>query len=128
MGGGPSSVMLAWDGSRAAARAMGDALPLMVNAREVRILTVTNEKPDASSGLGKDAARHLKAHGVNVVIDEINAAGRHIGQVLQDHAIKCQSDLLVMGAYGRSRMREFILGGATEHMLREPNVPLFLSH
>jgi nucleotide-binding universal stress UspA family protein len=100
----------------------------MVNAREVRILTVTNEKPDVSSGLGKDAARHLKAHGVNVVIDEVNAAGRHIGQVLQDHAIECHSDLLVMGAYGRSRMREFILGGATEHMLRDPNVPLFLSH
>lgn len=126
--GGLSTVVLAWDGSRSAARAMADALPVMLKAREVRVLTVINEKPAARSGLGHDAVRHLKAHGVNAVIDEVDASGRRIGQVLEDQVAKCKSDLLVMGAYGRSRVREFILGGATEHMLRDPKVALLLSH
>jgi nucleotide-binding universal stress UspA family protein len=126
--GGVSTVVLAWDGSRSAARAMADALPVMLKAREVRVLTVVNEKPDARSGLGDDAARHLKAHGVNAVVDEVDASGRRIGQVFDDYVAKCGSDLLVMGAYGSSRVREFILGGATEHMLHDPKVALFLSH
>lgn len=126
--GGLSKVVLAWDGSRSAARAMADALPVMLKAREVRVLTVVNEKPDARSGLGDDAVRHLKAHGVNAVVDEVDASGRRIGQVLDDQVAECGSDLLVMGAYGRSRIREFILGGATEHMLDNPKVPLLLSH
>lgn len=126
--GGLSTVVMAWDGSRSAARAMADALPVMLKAREVRVLTVVGDKPDARSGLGDDAVRHLRAHGINAVVDEADAAGRRIGRVLEDHAAKCGSDLLVMGAYGRSRIREFILGGATEHMLHDPKVPLLLSH
>jgi nucleotide-binding universal stress UspA family protein len=128
LSGGLSTVVLAWDGSRSAARAMADALPVMLKAREVRVLTVVNEKPEARSGLGDDAVRHLKAHGVNAIVDEVDASGRRIGQVLDDQVAKCGSDLLVMGAYGRSRVREFILGGATEHMLDDPKVPLLLSH
>jgi len=125
---GLSVMVLAWDGGRSAARAMADALPAMRKAREVRVLTVVNEKPDARSGLGGDAVRHLKAHGVNAVVDEVDAAGRRIGQVLEDYTSECGSDLLVMGAYGHSRLREFVLGGATEHMMHDPKVPLLLSH
>lgn len=125
---GLSAVVLAWDGSRSAARAMADALPVMLKAREVRVLTVVNDKPDARSGLGVDVVRHLKAHGVNAMADEVEADNRRIGRVLEEYAANCRSDLLVMGAYGRSRVREFILGGATEHMLRDPKVPLFLAH
>ena len=125
---GLSAVVLAWDGSRSAARVMADALPVMLKAREVRVLTVVDDKPDARSGLGGDAVRHLQAHGVNAVADEVGAGSRRIGQVLEEYVLDCRSDLLVMGAYGRSRVREFILGGATEHMLRDPKVPLFLAH
>lgn len=128
LSGGLSTVILAWDGSRSAARAMADAIPAMLKAREVRVLTVVNEKPAARSGLADDATRHLKAHGVNAVADEVDGAGRRIGEVLEKYASNCRSDLLVMGAYGRSRVREFILGGATEHMLHDPKVPLLLSH
>lgn len=126
--GGPSTVVLAWDGSRSAARAMAEAIPVMLKAREVRVFTVVNEKPDARPGLSDDAVRHLKVHGVNAVAEEQDASGRQIGEVLEGYAAKCGSDLLVMGAYGRSRAREFILGGATEHMLHDPKIPLFLSH
>lgn len=121
-------VVLAWDGSRSAARAMAEAIPVMLKAREVRVFTVVNEKPDARPGLGEDAVRHLKVHGVNAVAEEMDASGRRIGEVLEDYVGKCGADLLVMGAYGRSRVREFILGGATEYMLHDPKMPLFLAH
>ena len=122
------TVVLAWDGTRTAARAMADALPIMLKAREVRVLTVTNEKPSARAGMGKDPVRHLAAHGVNAVVEEVDANGRRIGLVLEDYLAQRRPDLFVMGAYGRSRAREFILGGATEHMLHEPATPLLLSH
>lgn len=128
LSGGLSTIVLAWDGSRSAARAMSDAIPVMLKARQVRVLTVVNEKPGARSGLGDEAVRHLKAHGVAAVADEVDASGRRIGKVLDDYVAECGSDLLVMGAYGRSRVREFILGGATDHMLHDPKVPLFLVH
>jgi nucleotide-binding universal stress UspA family protein len=126
--GSLGSIVLAWDGTRTAARAMADALPVLRKAGEVRVLTVTNEKPSARSGMGQDVARHLAAHEVNAVVDEVDADGRRIGLVLQDYLARRRPDLLVMGAYGRSRAREFILGGATEHMLHEPGAPLLLSH
>lgn len=126
--GAPGVVVLAWDGGRTAARAMADALPVLQAARDVRVVTVVNEKPDARPGLAAETVRHLRAHGVAAVGDEIDAGGRPIGAVLDDHAAGCGADLLVMGAYGRSRAREFILGGATEHMLRASIAPLLLSH
>lgn len=126
--GGLGSVVLAWDGTRTAARAMADALPILQKAREVRVLTVTNEKPSARPGLGKDAVRHLAAHGVNARVDEVDAGGRRIGPVFEDYLAGHGSDLFVMGAYGQSRAKEFILGGATEHMLHDPRTPLLLSH
>lgn len=129
LGHGLSTVVIAWDGSRSAARALADVLPLLPKARQVRVLTVVNEKPAAKAGLGADVVRHLTAHGIDeAVADDVDAAGRKIGQVLADYVETHRSDLLVMGAYGRSRMREFILGGATEFMLHDPRVPLWLSH
>lgn len=125
---GLSTVVVAWDGSRTAARALADALPLLPKARQVRVVTVLNEKADASAGATRDVVRHLQVHGVNAVAEEIDAAGRKIGKVLETYANEHGSDLLVMGAYGRSRVREFILGGATEYLLHEPKIPLFLSH
>jgi nucleotide-binding universal stress UspA family protein len=73
-------------------------------------------------------AKHLARHGVNVVIDVVDAAGRSIGDVLESHVTSRNGDLLVMGAYGHSRIRDFILGGATKSMLARPPVPIFLSH
>lgn len=124
----PEIVLVAWDGSRSAARALADALPLLAKARRVIVATVLNEKPQAGVGLAAEAVRHLKTHGIEAVAEEVDAAGRKIGPVLEDLAAARSADLVVMGAYGTPRMREFILGGATAHMLRSPKRPLFLAH
>lgn len=124
----PGSVVLAWDGSRQAARAMADALPIMKLAREVRVLTVVKEKPEATAGLGKDVVRHLGLHGINAVADEVDIGPRKIGPAISDFVKAHAADLLVMGGYGRSKLREFILGGATQHLLQEPHVAIMLSH
>jgi len=124
----PGTVVLAWDGSRCAARAMADALPILKRAAQVRILTIVHEKPAAVAGLGADALRHLEAHGVTARIDEVDAGGRKIGAVLDAYLAQHQPELLVMGGYGHSRWREMVLGGATEHVLNHPKTPVLLSH
>lgn len=124
----PGVVVLAWDGSRSAARAMADALPLLAQAAEVRIVTVTGEKPGAVSNIGFDAARHLKTHGVTALADEVDADHAPIGQVLTTYLKAHKADLLVMGAFVHSRLREMVLGGATAEMLRASPVPVLMSH
>lgn len=127
-GGVLNEVAVAWDGSRGASRALADALPILRLARGVRVLTVVGEKPSARTGLGRDVVRHLSLHGVVAELDEADAAGRSIGQVLDDYLGQRRPDLVVMGAFGHSRTREFILGGATMHMLRTTPAPLLMSH
>lgn len=122
------TVVLAWDGSRCAARAMADALPILKKAHQVRVLTVVKEKAEAKPGLGADVVRHLGVHGVNAAADEVDIGSQKIGQALSDFAKAHNSRLLIMGGYGRSKVREFILGGATQHMLHEPDVAIMLSH
>ena len=124
----PATVVVAWDGSRCAARAMADALPILKLARQVRILTVLDEKPSAAAGVGADALRHLAAHGIAAQLDEVAAAGRRIGEVLDAYLAQLQPDLVVMGGYGHTRLREIVLGGATEHALYNLKTPLFFSH
>ena len=122
------SVVVAWDFSRTAARAVWDALAILQKAKTVRVVTVTNEKVIDSTRSGEELAKHLSRHGVTVVLENVNAAGRTIGESLETYVASCNADLLVMGAYGHSRMREFILGGATRSMLARPPLPVFLSH
>jgi nucleotide-binding universal stress UspA family protein len=124
----PGTVVVAWDASRCAARAMADALPILRLAQDVRILTILDETPSAAAGAGADALRHLKAHGIAAKVDEVAAAGRRIGEVLDTYLAKVRPDLLVMGGYGHTRLREIILGGATEHALYHLKSPVFISH
>jgi nucleotide-binding universal stress UspA family protein len=124
----PGLVVLAWDGGPAAARAMADAMPILERARQVRVLTVLNDKPSAVKGHGVDVLRHLQVHGVDAVVDEVDADGKGIGAVLEAYVSDHRPALLVMGAYGHSRFREFLLGGATEHVLADPPCPVFFSH
>lgn len=121
-------VVVAWDGSQRAARALHDALPILQQAREVRLLTVVGEKPAATRGLGAEPLRHLQAYGVPSVVDEVDAASRSVGEVFDTYLAEQRADLLVMGAYVHSRLREFILGGATEHVLHHPKTAVFLAH
>lgn len=122
------NVMVAWDKGRAASRAIADAMPILRTAKRVHLLTVHGEKPIVSKRSGAELARHLALHGVDVVVKELDVASRTIGRVLEEEVDANRIDLLVMGAYGRSRLREFILGGATKSMLTRPPTTLFLSH
>jgi len=121
-------ILVAWDWTRTAARAIADAMPLLRVAADVRLLTVRGEKPIMFERPGDALARHLRLQGTRVAVHEVDAAGRAIGEVLADEARVHGSDLLVMGAYGRSRMIELILGGATQAMLARPPTALFMSH
>lgn len=122
------TVVVAWDGSRPAARALADAMPLLGLVKAIHIVTVLNEKEGAVSGLGIEPARHLRMHGLEAKVDEIDAKGAAIGVILERYVKSLPADLLVMGAYGQSRVREFLLGGATQSVLRAPPVPVLLSH
>jgi nucleotide-binding universal stress UspA family protein len=122
------TVIVAWDFSRPATRAIADAMPILEKAKRVCVLTVTKEKSFDTRRSGAELAKHLARHSVDVVLDEVDAKGRGIGDVFEAHVTYRNANLLVMGAYGHSRFREFILGGATKRMLAHPPVPLLLSH
>jgi nucleotide-binding universal stress UspA family protein len=122
------TVVVAWDFSRPAARAVADALPLLEKAKQVYVVTVTNEKAISTGRSGPELAKHLARHGANVVLDIVDAAGRAIGDVLESYVSSRNADLLVMGAYGHSRVREFVLGGATRSMISKPPLPILFSH
>lgn len=123
-----NKVVVGWDGSRAAARALGDALPFLAAARSVTIASVTGEKDMASRAPLPHIVRHLERHGITADTVEIPANGRDAGAALQAYCKEAESDLLVMGAYGHSRAREFILGGATRSVLENPVLPILLTH
>jgi nucleotide-binding universal stress UspA family protein len=123
-----NTVIVAWDFSRPAARAVADALPLLEKSKRVFVLTVTNEKVIDTRRSSAELAKHLARHGVNVTLDIADAKGRSIGEAIESYVASRNGDLLVMGAYGHSRLREFILGGATKSMLARPPVPIFFSH
>ena len=121
-------ILIAWDGSRAASRAVADAMPLLKAAKEVRILTIIGDKPATVGDHATGLRRHLAAHGIEAQAEEYTAAGRSAGQILEQVATERGFDLLVMGAFGHSRAREFLLGGATQYILTAPPIPVFLAH
>ena len=122
------TVAVAWDFSRAAARAVSDAMPLLEKAKQVRIVTVTNEKKLDTQHSAEELAKNLARHGIDVVLDKVDAKGQGIGEVLEAYVASHQVDVLVMGAYGHARWREFILGGATKSLLSKPPLPIMFSH
>ncbi|WP_188311867.1 universal stress protein [Salinarimonas soli] len=121
-------VVLAWDFGRPAARALADALPLLRRAGRVEVVAVETGGPAASSRTGDDLLRHIAHHGVAGTFTTIPMGDRTVAEALSGHALAAGADLLVMGAYGHSRLRDFMLGGATKAMLAAPPLPLFLSH
>jgi nucleotide-binding universal stress UspA family protein len=123
-----NTATVAWDFSRPAARVIGDALPFLTRAKRVHIVTVTNEKRIDTRRSGPELAKHLARHGVDVILETVDTEGRSIGEALEAAARVHDSDLLVMGAYGHSRLREFVLGGATRSMITRPPLPVLLSH
>lgn len=122
------TVAVAWDFSRAAARAVSDAMPLLEKAKRVRVVTVLNEKRLDRKHSAEELSKNLSRHGIEVVLDRVDAKSRPIGAVLEAYVASHEVDLLVMGAYGHSRLREFVLGGATNSLLSKPPLPILFSH
>jgi len=121
-------VVVAWDGSRAAARAVADALPFLKRAGTVRLVTVTGEK---NLGLDdtNDALRdHLRLHDITAIAGVEPAEGSGAGEALARYCDRHNADLLVMGAFGHSRVRDFVVGGATRSFMAATPLPVLLSH
>jgi nucleotide-binding universal stress UspA family protein len=121
-------VLVCWDGSRSAARAVGDAVPFLVQAKAVEIVMVSGEPAKSDELPGADIARHLARHRAKVEIKRISSAQIDVANTILSHAADASADLLVMGGYGHSRMREFLLGGVTREILASMTVPTFMSH
>jgi nucleotide-binding universal stress UspA family protein len=121
-------VMLCWDGSRAAARAIADAMPLLHRAGRVEVVIVANERGKQDEIEGADMGAHLARHGLNVEVKRIALGGIDVADVILSHAADASSDFIVMGGYGHSRLREFVLGGVTRSILRSMTVPVLMSH
>ena len=121
-------VVIAWDGSRVAARAIADARAFLERASMITVVTVTDEKPLPGQGIGERLALGLRTRGLVAEAVSIQAGDSSIGTALQEHALKIGGNLLVMGGYGHSRVRDFVLGGATEGILADLRLPVLLSH
>lgn len=119
-------VVVAWDSERAAARAVADAMPFLRQAKDVRIVTVLSDKDAATGATGPELVAHLARCGAHATLHEVERGRRPVGEVLAGEAEG--ADLLVMGAFGHSRLRDFFLGGATRHMLARIAIPTLFSH
>ncbi|BCH30871.1 hypothetical protein MesoLjLc_28010 [Mesorhizobium sp. L-8-10] len=121
-------IAIAWDGSRVAARALGDALPLLAEGGVISVLTVRDEKPLSGSDLAGALASSLAKRGFDAKPLETNLGKRTIAEALQHTAMSNGAQLLVMGGFGHSRIRDFVLGGATKGILTQLRLPVLLSH
>jgi len=120
--------MVCWDGSRNAARAANDALPFLARAKTVEVVMVTAERVKSDEMPGADIAHHLARHGLNVSVQRIVAVETDVANTILSYAADAGTDFLVMGGYGHSRLREFVLGGATRGILGAMTVPVLMSH
>jgi nucleotide-binding universal stress UspA family protein len=120
--------VVAWDGSRVAARAVNDMLSLFGGMDQVTIVSVLNDKPLPEDDPGDKLAAHLIKRGVPARALAVEMEDQPIGATLQDFAIQDGAGLLAMGAYGHSRLREFVLGGATRTILEDVRLPVLMSH
>jgi nucleotide-binding universal stress UspA family protein len=120
-------VLLCWDGSRTAARAIGDAMPLLERAKEVDVVIVAEERKEEDM-TGSHMAEHLARHGITATVKRLVKGDISIDSVVLSYAADTGADLIVMGGYGHSRFREFILGGMTRGILESMTVPVLMSH
>ncbi len=120
-------VAIAWDGSRVAARAAADARPFIERARKVSVLTVADEKELVVED-GERLAASLRRGGVEAEAVVLYGKGAPVAKTLQDGARERGCGLIAMGGYGHSRVRDFVMGGATEGVLKTLSLPVMLSH
>jgi nucleotide-binding universal stress UspA family protein len=124
------SVMLCWNASRESARAASDAMPFLAAAEKVIVLLVDARSSPGGHGAepGADVARWLAAHGVKATVQRDVAADSDVGSIILSRAADHGIDLLVMGIYGHSRLREMVMGGASRTLLSSMTVPVLMAH
>jgi nucleotide-binding universal stress UspA family protein len=121
-------VMICWDGGRAAARAVGDALPILKKAKEVEVVIISDKPGKTDEVPGAGLGQHLARHGLKVDVKRITSPDIDVPSTILSHASDSSADMIVMGGYGHSRLREFVLGGATRGLLEAMTVPVLMSH
>ncbi len=121
-------VLVCWDGGRTAARAIGDAIPFLTRAKAVDVLIVATEPGKGDEIPGADMGRHLARHGLKVEVKRIVAPDIDVANAILSYAADSSADFMVMGGYGHSRLREFILGGATRGIFQSMTVPVLMAH
>jgi nucleotide-binding universal stress UspA family protein len=122
------NVMIAWDHSARAARAVGDALPILQAAASVRVVTVADDKTDAITQSGMSLVHHLREHGVYASFETAKGSGSSTGKVLGSWANSHAIDAIVMGAYHHSRLNEIVWGGVTKTVIGQPPCWVMISH
>jgi nucleotide-binding universal stress UspA family protein len=121
-------VLVCWDGSRPATRAIADALPFLRHAKAIDIVAVSGERGKGGELAGTNMARHLARHGLRVELKRVSAGNADVPSAIRSHAAETGADFMVMCGYGHSRLREFILGGVTRTILTSSTVPVLMSH
>jgi nucleotide-binding universal stress UspA family protein len=121
-------VLVCWDGSRAATRAMADAMPFLEKAKKVEVVIIGSSAPKSNEVPGADVGEHLARHGMKVEVKRITSPDIDVASTVLSYAADANSDMIVMGGYGHSRLREFVLGGVTRGILESMTVPTLMSH
>jgi nucleotide-binding universal stress UspA family protein len=126
----PKSILLAWDSSDEAARAVRQSLEFLKAAEAVHVTLVDPIASTSANGEepGADVATFLARHGVKVNVDRVSSGGRRVDETLKRHAVDVAADMIVMGAYNHPRLQQRLFGGVTRSMLEGSKIPLFLSH
>jgi nucleotide-binding universal stress UspA family protein len=121
-------IMVCWDGSRAATRAIADAIPLLKKAKQVEVVIISDKPNKKDEVPGADLGQHLARHGLKVDVKRITSPDIDVPSTILSYAADSSADMIVMGGYGHSRLREFVLGGATRGLLESMTVPVLMSH
>ena len=121
-------VLVAWNASREATRAVNDALPILQRAGKATVVSINPEGEPLGRVPGADISLHLARHKVKAEVAPARVTDIEVGDAILSYAADVGADLIVMGAYGHSRLREMVLGGATRHLLQHMTVPVLMSH
>src|SRR5215468_5247803 len=121
-------VLVCWDGSRSAARAIADSLPFLKRGKFIEIVIIASSSGNADELPGADLGQHLARHDLNVEVKRLVAADIDVSNAILSYAADCSADFIVMGGYGHSRLREFVLGGATRGILQSMTLPVLMAH
>jgi len=126
---GVRRILVGWNATRESIRAVADAMPLLVRAEAVEVLVVDHQRRPEGHGQepGADIARHLTHHGAKVEVRRLPSEGKDVGRLLLSQATAFGADLLVMGAYGHTHLREWMFGGVTRTVLYEAGLPVLMS-